>query len=153
MFGIVCDDRLCLGYCEYMVEGAARGENAAKLGWTRRESLPPGHLRPGDDGERTGTRTPWRNGHREKTVTTQAGDLELAIPKLRAGTSSEPVFTSNPRISQPPSPTDPGGEPPVEREGISARRLLVGLGWSSRDGASQRSGWDRSRNSHAQVVT
>lgn len=36
-------------------------------------------------GERTDTRTTWRNGHREKTVTTQAGDLELAIPKLRAG--------------------------------------------------------------------
>ncbi|WP_395577179.1 transposase [Streptomyces sp. BK79] len=36
-------------------------------------------------GEHTDTRTTWRNGHREKTVTTQAGDLELAIPKLRAG--------------------------------------------------------------------
>nr|WP_312023989.1 transposase [Streptomyces sp. WAC 04229] len=35
-------------------------------------------------GEHTDTRTTWRNGHREKTMTTQAGDLELAIPKLRA---------------------------------------------------------------------
>lgn len=36
-------------------------------------------------GEHTDTRTTRRNGHREKTVTTQAGDLELAIPRLRAG--------------------------------------------------------------------
>ncbi|MFF0050740.1 IS256 family transposase [Streptomyces sp. NPDC005498] len=35
--------------------------------------------------EHASTRTGYRNGHREKTVTTQAGDLELAIPKLRAG--------------------------------------------------------------------
>ncbi|MGW7464022.1 hypothetical protein ACWGJT_04790 [Streptomyces xantholiticus] len=55
MFDIVCDDRLYLGYCEYMVEEAARGEHAAKLGWTHRELLPPGHIRPGDDGK-----PPWR---------------------------------------------------------------------------------------------
>ncbi|MFF9785709.1 hypothetical protein [Streptomyces nigrescens] len=55
MFDVVCDDRLYLGYCEYLVEEAARGENAAKLGWSRRELLPPGHIRPGDDG-----RPPWR---------------------------------------------------------------------------------------------
>ncbi|WP_330334289.1 hypothetical protein OHS33_34130 [Streptomyces sp. NBC_00536] len=55
MFDIVCDDRLYLGYCEYLVEDAARGEKAAGLGWTRRESLPPGHIRAGDDGE-----PPWR---------------------------------------------------------------------------------------------
>ncbi|WP_238697205.1 transposase [Streptomyces sp. E2N166] len=36
-------------------------------------------------GEHTDTRTTWRDGHREKTVTAQAGDLELALPKLRAG--------------------------------------------------------------------
>lgn len=35
-------------------------------------------------GEHTDTLTTWRNGHREKTVTTQAGNLELAIPKLWA---------------------------------------------------------------------
>lgn len=55
MFDIVCDGRLYLGYCEYKVEEAARGENAAKLGWTRRELLPPGHIRPADDGK-----PPWR---------------------------------------------------------------------------------------------
>lgn len=38
--------------------------------------------------ERTGGRTAWRNGHRAKTITTAAGDLDLRIPKLRAGSSS-----------------------------------------------------------------
>ncbi len=35
--------------------------------------------------ERTDTRTVQRNGHRPRTLSTTAGDLELAIPKLRAG--------------------------------------------------------------------
>ena len=35
--------------------------------------------------ERTESRLAQRNGHRPKTVTTVAGDLELRIPKLRAG--------------------------------------------------------------------
>jgi transposase-like protein len=38
-----------------------------------------------ESNEHTATRTGFRNGHRDKTVSTQAGDLELAIPKLRAG--------------------------------------------------------------------
>jgi hypothetical protein len=46
IFDIVCDDRLYLGCCEYMVEGAARGENAAELGWTRRELRLPGTSAP-----------------------------------------------------------------------------------------------------------
>ncbi|MFD6275497.1 hypothetical protein ACFWFI_07990 [Streptomyces sp. NPDC060209] len=55
MFDIVCEDRLYLGYCEYLVQEAARGENAAKLGWTPRELLPTGHIRPENDGK-----PPWR---------------------------------------------------------------------------------------------
>ena len=35
--------------------------------------------------ERAETRVAQRNGHRLKTITTTAGDLELRIPKLRAG--------------------------------------------------------------------
>lgn len=55
MFDIICADRLYVGFCEYMVKEAARGENAAKLGWTRRELLPPRHIDPADDGT-----SPWR---------------------------------------------------------------------------------------------
>ncbi|MFD9053379.1 IS256 family transposase [Streptomyces zaomyceticus] len=51
-------------------------------------------------GERTDTRTTWRNGHREKTVTTQAGDLELAIPKLRAGSLFPSLLERRRRIDQ-----------------------------------------------------
>src|SRR3954471_15788743 len=36
-------------------------------------------------GERTATRTGQRNGYRDRVLTTTAGDLELRIPKLRAG--------------------------------------------------------------------
>jgi hypothetical protein len=35
--------------------------------------------------ERTDARSGLRNGHRPKTITTTAGDLQLQIPKLRAG--------------------------------------------------------------------
>src|SRR3954449_9471665 len=35
--------------------------------------------------ERTEARTAQRNGHRSRTLTTTAGDLELRIPKLRSG--------------------------------------------------------------------
>ena len=35
--------------------------------------------------ERTGGRGTHRNGHRPKTVSTTAGDIEVQIPKLRAG--------------------------------------------------------------------
>lgn len=38
--------------------------------------------------ERTGGRSTQRNGHRTKTVATTAGDIEVGIPKLRAGTRS-----------------------------------------------------------------
>lgn len=50
--------------------------------------------------EHASTRTGYRNGHREKTVTTQAGDLELAIPKLRAGTFFPSLLERRRRIDQ-----------------------------------------------------
>ncbi|WP_455908372.1 IS256 family transposase [Streptomyces goshikiensis] len=51
-------------------------------------------------GERTESRTGWRNGHRDKTVTTQAGDLELSIPKLRAGSFFPSLLERRRRIDQ-----------------------------------------------------
>ncbi|MFE5826796.1 transposase [Streptomyces erythrochromogenes] len=35
--------------------------------------------------EHTDTRTALCNGHRDKTLTTQAGDLDLAMPRFRSG--------------------------------------------------------------------
>lgn len=51
-------------------------------------------------GERTEARTGYRNGHRDKTVTTQAGDLDLAIPKLRAGSFFPSLLERRRRIDQ-----------------------------------------------------
>ncbi|MDI2129133.1 IS256 family transposase [Yinghuangia seranimata] len=51
-------------------------------------------------GEHTDTRTAYRNGHRDKTVTSQAGDLELAIPKLRAGSFFPSLLERRRRIDQ-----------------------------------------------------
>lgn len=36
-------------------------------------------------GEHSDQRTTWRNGHQERLLTTQAGDLDLKIPKVRTG--------------------------------------------------------------------
>ncbi len=50
--------------------------------------------------ERTETRTTQRNGHREKVLTTAAGDLELRIPKLRSGSFFPSLLERRRRIDQ-----------------------------------------------------
>jgi putative transposase len=50
--------------------------------------------------EHTEDRTGYRNGHRDKTLTTQAGDLELAIPKLRTGSFFPSLLERRRRIDQ-----------------------------------------------------
>jgi putative transposase len=50
--------------------------------------------------EQTETRTAFRNGHRDKTLTTQAGDLDLAIPKLRSGSFFPSLLERRRRIDQ-----------------------------------------------------
>ncbi len=62
---------LVRGVAERMLQGLIGAEAAAEIG--------------ADWNEHAETRTALRNnGHRDKTLTTQAGDLELAIPKLRS---------------------------------------------------------------------
>jgi putative transposase len=53
-----------------------------------------------EPGEHTDARTTWRNGHREKTLTTQAGDLDLAIPKVRSGSFFPSLLERRRRIDQ-----------------------------------------------------
>ena len=62
---------LVRGVAERMLQELIEAEAAARIGaqWN----------------EHTATRTAFRNGHRDKTLTAAAGDLDLAIPKLRAG--------------------------------------------------------------------
>ena len=50
--------------------------------------------------EHTDTRVALRNGHRDKTLTTQAGDLDLAIPKLRSGSFFPALLERRRRIDR-----------------------------------------------------
>jgi putative transposase len=50
--------------------------------------------------ERTETRTAQRNGHRPKLISTAAGDVELAIPKLRAGSFFPSLLERRRRIDR-----------------------------------------------------
>ena len=50
--------------------------------------------------ERTGTRATDRNGSRPRLVATQAGDVELRIPKLRKGSFFPAIFAPRRRIDQ-----------------------------------------------------
>jgi putative transposase len=50
--------------------------------------------------ERTDARLTQRNGHRPKTVTTTAGDLQLQIPKLRAGSFFPSLLERRRRVDQ-----------------------------------------------------
>ena len=50
--------------------------------------------------ERTSSRTNERNGHRSRTLTTKAGDVELKIPKLRQGSFFPSILEPRRRIDQ-----------------------------------------------------
>jgi transposase-like protein len=50
--------------------------------------------------ERSDERTNERNGHRARTLTTKAGDVELAIPKLRRGSFFPSILEPRRRIDQ-----------------------------------------------------
>jgi putative transposase len=50
--------------------------------------------------QRTETRTGQRNGHRARLLTTTAGDLELRIPKLRAGSFFPSLLERRRRVDQ-----------------------------------------------------
>jgi hypothetical protein len=50
--------------------------------------------------ERTESRTAQRNGHRSRTLTTTAGDLELRIPKLRTGSFFPSLLERRRRVDQ-----------------------------------------------------
>jgi putative transposase len=53
-----------------------------------------------EPGEHSPERVTWRNGHREKLLTTQAGDLELKLPKLRSGSFFPSLLERRRRIDQ-----------------------------------------------------
>jgi transposase-like protein len=77
--------------------------------------------------ERTDTRTAQRNGHRPRTLTTTAGDLELRIPELRTGSFFPSLLERRRRVDQALFAVVTGGLPArgVDAEG---RRLVKALG-------------------------
>src|SRR2546430_9595893 len=50
--------------------------------------------------QRTDTRTTHRNGHRQRVLSSTAGDLELRIPKLRAGSFFPSLLERRRRVDQ-----------------------------------------------------
>jgi putative transposase len=50
--------------------------------------------------QRTDARTAQRNGHRPRTITTTAGDLELKIPRLRTGSFFPSLLERRRRVDQ-----------------------------------------------------
>ena len=57
--------------------------------------------------ERSGERTTWRNGHRDRVLDTRLGSLQLRIPKLRQG-SYFPPFLEARKVSEKALIADPG---------------------------------------------
>ena len=55
-----------------------------------------------DRHERSEERTNYRNGYQPRTLTTQVGDLELLIPKLRSGSFLPSILESRRRVDQAP---------------------------------------------------
>ena len=53
-----------------------------------------------DPYERTESRTNWRNGSRERLLSTKAGDVELKIPKLRRGSFFPSILERRRRIDR-----------------------------------------------------
>ncbi|MGW6317655.1 IS256 family transposase [Streptomyces sp. NPDC055099] len=50
--------------------------------------------------EHTSERTTWRNGHRDRLLTSQAGDLDLKIPKVRTGSFFPSLLERRRRIDR-----------------------------------------------------
>src|ERR1700738_5545409 len=50
--------------------------------------------------ERSGERTTWRNGHRDRTLDTRLGSLQLRIPKLRQGSYFPPFLGARQRSGE-----------------------------------------------------
>ena len=66
--------------------------------------------------ERSGERTTWRNGHRDRTLDTRLGALQLRIPKLRQACPREsggqlfPAVSGSPQeLGEGADRSDPGG--------------------------------------------
>src|ERR1700704_5985868 len=59
--------------------------------------------------ERSGERTTWRNGYRDRTLDTRLGALQLRIPKLRQGSYFPPFLEARKMLGEGADRGHPGG--------------------------------------------
>lgn len=69
--------------------------------------------------ERADGRSAQRNGHRPKTVSMTSGDVQIGIPKLRAGSFFPSLLERRRRIDKAPVRSDHGG---LRARGVDPQR-------------------------------
>lgn len=90
-----------------------------------------------ESNEHTPTRTTIRNGHREKVLTTLAGDLDLEIPKIRTGSFFPSLLmrSTQSRTTRPLRSTPITGASSLLRAAstprIGTQPLAVSAAWSA----------------------
>jgi transposase-like protein len=75
--------------------------------------------------ERSGERTTWRNGYRDRVLDTRLGSLQLRIPKLRQGSYFPPFLEARKVSEKALIGGDPGG---VDRRRVDAAGGRAGAG-------------------------
>ena len=75
--------------------------------------------------ERSGERTTWRNGHRDRVLDTRLGSLQLRIPKLRQGSYFPAVPGGTESLGEGADRGDPGG---VDRRSVNPAGRRAGSG-------------------------
>jgi transposase-like protein len=86
-----------------LLDGSSAGElipELARYGLQQLIELEAAAVIGADRHERTEERLGYRNGYRPRSLTTQVGDLELLVPKLRAGSFLPSILEPRRRVDQ-----------------------------------------------------
>jgi putative transposase len=86
-----------------LLDGCSAGElipELARYGLQQLIELEAAAVIGADRHERTEERLGYRNGYRPRSLTTQVGDLDLLIPKLRAGSFLPSILEPRRRVDQ-----------------------------------------------------
>ena len=86
-----------------LLDGSSAGElipELARYGLQQLIELEAAAVIGAERHERTEERLGYRNGYRPRSLTTQVGDLELLIPKLRAGSFLPSILEPRRRVDQ-----------------------------------------------------
>jgi putative transposase len=86
-----------------LLDGSTAGElipELARYGLQQLIELEVAAVLGADRHERTEERVGYRNGYRSRSLTTQVGDIDLLIPKLRAGSFLPSILEPRRRVEQ-----------------------------------------------------